>query len=89
MASVHKTGLRSAPSYADGRIFVTTLDNMTLAFSASTGVSLWSHNGMIANAALLGAASPAIKNNKLYWHIPRANYMRSRQITVVFLGGII
>ena len=57
--------LRSAPSYADGRIFVTTLDNMTLAYSASTGVSLWSHNGMIANAALLGAASPAIKNNKV------------------------
>ena len=60
-----RRALRSAPSYADGRIFVTTLDNMTLAFSASTGVSLWSHNGMIANAALLGAASPAIKNNKV------------------------
>lgn len=59
-----RRALRSAPSYADGRIFVTTLDNMTLAFSASTGLSLWSHNGMIANAALLGAASPAIKNNK-------------------------
>ena len=58
-----RRALRSAPSYADGRIFVTTLDNMTLAFSASTGLSLWSHNGMIANAALLGAASPAIKNN--------------------------
>ena len=57
--------LRSAPSYADGRIFVTTLDNMTFAFSASTGISLWSHNGMIANAALLGAASPAIENNKV------------------------
>jgi outer membrane protein assembly factor BamB len=60
-----RRALRSAPSYSDGRIFVTTLDNMTLAFSASTGVSLWSHNGMIANAALLGAASPAIKNNKV------------------------
>ena len=57
--------LRSAPSYADGRIFVTTLDNMTFAFSASTGISLWSHTGMIANAALLGAASPAIENNKV------------------------
>ena len=57
--------LRSAPSYADGRIFVSTLDNMTFAFSASTGISLWSHNGMIANAALLGAASPAIDNNKV------------------------
>ena len=57
--------LRSAPSYADGRIFVTTLDNMTFAFSASTGVSLWSHNGMIADAALLGAASPAIEDNKV------------------------
>ena len=57
--------LRSAPSYADGRIFVTTLDNMTLAFSASTGVSLWSHNGMIANAALLGAANPAIEKDKV------------------------
>ena len=57
--------LRSAPSYADGRIFVTTLDNMTLAFSATTGVRLWSHNGMIANTALLGAASPAIEKNKV------------------------
>ena len=85
-----RRALRSAPSYADGRIFVTTLDNMTLAFSASTGVSLWSHNGMIANAALLGAASPAIENNKVILpHIPRVNYMRFRQITVVFFGGII
>ncbi len=57
--------LRSAPSYADGRIFVTTLDNMTFAFSASTGIRLWSHTGMIANTALLGAASPAIENNKV------------------------
>ena len=60
-----RRALRSAPSYADGRVFVTTLDNMTFAFSASTGVSLWSHNGMIADAALLGAASPAIENNTI------------------------
>ncbi|GIR55331.1 MAG: hypothetical protein CM15mP62_28020 [Rhodospirillaceae bacterium] len=60
-----RRALRSAPSYADGRVFVTTLDNMTFAFSASTGVSLWSHNGMIADAALLGAASPAIEDNKV------------------------
>ena len=55
--------LRSAPSYADGRIFVTSLDNKALAFSAISGNKLWTHNGMMANAALLGAASPAINNN--------------------------
>ncbi|MEC9044891.1 MAG: PQQ-binding-like beta-propeller repeat protein, partial [Pseudomonadota bacterium] len=55
--------LRSAPSFADGRIFVTSLDNKAIAFSAISGNKLWTHNGMMANAALLGAASPAINNN--------------------------
>ncbi|MBH66908.1 MAG: pyrrolo-quinoline quinone [Rhodospirillaceae bacterium] len=55
--------LRSPASYSDDRLFVITIDNRTIAFSAQNGQRLWLHNGISEKAALLGAASPAIKNN--------------------------
>lgn len=55
--------LRSAPTYSDGRLFVVSIDNKAMAFSASSGKKLWSHSGMPEIAALLGAASPAVKNS--------------------------
>ncbi|WP_421709244.1 PQQ-binding-like beta-propeller repeat protein [Algihabitans sp.] len=52
--------VRAAPSYADGRVFVITLDNQTLALDAETGEQLWQHNGIQEIAGLVGAAPPAI-----------------------------
>jgi outer membrane protein assembly factor BamB len=55
--------IRGAPTYADGRLFVTTIDNQALALSTKTGERLWSHSGISENAALLGGASPAVRDN--------------------------
>ncbi|MDE0811244.1 MAG: PQQ-binding-like beta-propeller repeat protein [Alphaproteobacteria bacterium] len=55
--------IRGAPSYSNGRVFLTTIDNQALALSAESGERLWGHSGISENAALLGGASPAIKDN--------------------------
>ena len=55
--------IRGAPTYSDGRVFLTTIDNQALALSAETGERLWAHSGISENAALLGGASPAVKDN--------------------------
>ena len=52
--------LRSAPTYAAGRLFVTSIDNQSVAFSAGTGERLWSHAGISEDALLLGRAQPAV-----------------------------
>jgi outer membrane protein assembly factor BamB len=44
-------------------LFVVTIDNKTLSFSANTGELLWSHSGATETVALLGGASPAVKDN--------------------------
>jgi outer membrane protein assembly factor BamB len=59
----NKSPLRSAPTVSDGRLFVVTMDNKTLAFSIDTGELLWVHSGMTETAALLGGASPAVREN--------------------------
>lgn len=51
---------RAAPSVQNGRVFVTTLDNRLLALNAADGSLLWEYSGMGENAALVGAASPAV-----------------------------
>jgi outer membrane protein assembly factor BamB len=55
--------IRGAPTYSNGRVFLTTIDNQALALSAETGERLWAHSGISENAALLGGASPAVKDN--------------------------
>ena len=55
--------IRSAPTYSDGRLFLTTLDNKAIALSAEAGERLWTHSGITEIAALLGGASPAVKDN--------------------------
>jgi len=52
--------MRAAPSVADGRVFVLTIDNQLFALNGDTGEQLWSHAGFSEIAGLLGAASPAI-----------------------------
>ncbi|WP_173380476.1 PQQ-binding-like beta-propeller repeat protein [Azospirillum sp. B510] len=51
--------VRGAPTVAGGRVMVITLDNQTIALSATDGAVQWSHQGILETAGLLGAASPA------------------------------
>jgi outer membrane protein assembly factor BamB len=53
---------RVAPTVQDGRVFVVTISNETLAFDAKTGAKIWSHSGIVEQAALLGGASPAVSD---------------------------
>ncbi len=55
--------IRTAPTCKDGRVFVTTISNETIAFDANTGKQLWSHTGITEQASLLGGASPAVSDN--------------------------
>ncbi|EWY40004.1 pyrrolo-quinoline quinone [Skermanella stibiiresistens SB22] len=52
--------VRSAPSIVNGRVFVITVDNQLIAYSANDGATLWTHTGILETAGLLGAASPAV-----------------------------
>lgn len=51
---------RAAPSVANGRVFVTTLNNTMLALDATNGQVIWEFAGMGQSTGLVGAASPAI-----------------------------
>jgi outer membrane protein assembly factor BamB len=51
---------RAAPAVANGRVFVVTMDNQTVALSAEDGRRLWSHTGIQEGTGLIGGASPAV-----------------------------
>ena len=50
----------AAPTVADGRVFVVTVENELVVLAADDGRRLWSHNGLPETAGLLGGASPAV-----------------------------
>jgi len=50
---------RSAPTIADGRIFVTNIQDRLLSFAASDGHSLWDHQAAEPTNAMLGRPAPA------------------------------
>lgn len=50
---------RGAPTVSGGRVFALTLDNQMAALSADDGAELWTHQGILETAGLLGGASPA------------------------------
>jgi outer membrane protein assembly factor BamB len=52
---------RSAPMIADGRVFVTTIENKLLAFTAADGRPLWTHQAASPVTSMLGQPAPA------YW----------------------
>lgn len=56
---------RAAPLVDDGRVYVQTVDNQTLALSAEDGATQWTHAGLAETAGLLGAPSPAIADRLL------------------------
>lgn len=51
--------LRSAPTVADGRVYVIDIENETFAMDARSGLVLWQHKGIAENATLMGSSSPA------------------------------
>jgi outer membrane protein assembly factor BamB len=50
---------RSAPTVAEGRLFVTMIDDRLLALSADDGTLLWTHRGLGGGTAMLGQPAPA------------------------------
>jgi outer membrane protein assembly factor BamB len=58
-----KSPLRGGATVVDDRIYVVTIDNKTLSFSAKTGQRLWTHAGAAESAALIGGGSPSVKSN--------------------------
>lgn len=55
--------VRGAPTIQDGRIYLITLSDETLALDASNGSLLWRHAGVQESAGLLGAPSPAAEGS--------------------------
>ena len=51
---------RSAPMIADGRVFVTTIDDRLLAFTAADGRQLWTHQAAEPVTSMLGQPAPDI-----------------------------
>ena len=50
---------RSAPTVADNRLYVTTLDNRMLALALADGKRLWSYQATAAATSVLGEPAPA------------------------------
>jgi len=55
--------LRAAPTVADERVYVVSIDNELTALDASSGDVLWRQSGISESAALMGAASPAVEGD--------------------------
>jgi outer membrane protein assembly factor BamB len=52
--------LRSAPTIADGRVYVVSLNNELNAYDEATGKLLWTHAGVAESAGLLGGCTPSV-----------------------------
>ncbi|MBI1326821.1 MAG: PQQ-binding-like beta-propeller repeat protein [Alphaproteobacteria bacterium] len=51
---------RSAPTVADDRVYVVTIDNRLQTLSASSGQLQWEYQGIMEAAGVIGGASPAV-----------------------------
>ncbi len=54
------TAARSAPTIAEGRVHVTTLDNQLITLAADDGRKLWSYQAPNGSTSLLGLPAPAV-----------------------------
>jgi len=52
--------VRAAPTVAEGRVYVVSINNQLDVFDSESGKKLWSHAGITEHAGLLGSASPAV-----------------------------
>lgn len=63
--AVISTPARAAPTVADERIYLITLDNRLMTFSAIDGSLLWDHAGVTETTNLLGSVSPAVDSSEV------------------------
>lgn len=54
-----ETPSRSSPTVAEGRLFVTMIDDRLVALSVDDGTVLWSHRGLGGGTPMLGQPAPA------------------------------
>jgi len=59
------TAARAAPTVADGRLYVPTLDDQVVALSAADGSKLWAYQAPAADTSVLGLPSPAFSDGLL------------------------
>lgn len=57
------TAARAAPTIADGRVYVPTLDGQVIALSAADGGKLWSYQAANPSTSLLGLPAPAVSDD--------------------------
>lgn len=55
--------IRGAPAFSAGRVFTVTFDNQLFALSASDGEIIWDYVGIVEDAGVLGASTPAISGD--------------------------
>jgi len=53
---------RSAVTFADDRIYLTTLDNQTQVMNAADGTTIWTHAGLPQSEGVVGQAAPAVNS---------------------------
>ena len=58
--------LRAAPTAADARVYVVSVDNELTSLDSTTGEILWHHSGITESAALMGASSPAAQGDSVF-----------------------
>jgi outer membrane protein assembly factor BamB len=59
------TAARSAPTVAEGRLFIPTLDDQMIALSATDGKKQWAYQALSADTSVLGLPAPAYADGLL------------------------
>ena len=59
------TAARAAPTIADGRLYIPTLDDQMVALSAADGAKQWAYQASAADTSVLGLPSPAFADGLL------------------------
>lgn len=54
--------VRAAPSVKDGRVYVISINNQLDVLESESGKILWTHNGIMETAGILGGANVAVHN---------------------------
>lgn len=81
---------RSDPTVAEGRIFVTTIEDRLIALAADDGRQLWTHRGASATTALLGQPAPAFSRGLVVagFGSGELSALRADSGTVVWTDGL-
>ncbi len=60
-----QTPSQSAPTVVNGNVYVITIDNRLLVFSATDGTGVWSYTGVPQTTGLLNSVSPAADESEI------------------------